>query len=137
MGLGILQHYTIEPADLEATKDFYVDVLGLSVGDRPPLGFPGYWLYSGGVATVHLLGPRQPREGITVRPPDMKMDDTGRLDHIAFAATGLAGVRERIRQHNVKFREQVLPRLRATQLFLHDPDGVGVEINFPPEETGT
>jgi catechol 2,3-dioxygenase-like lactoylglutathione lyase family enzyme len=137
MGLDVLQHYTIEPADLEATKDFYVDVLGLTVGDRPPLGFPGYWLYSGGVATVHLLGPRQPREGITVRPAGVRMDSTGRLDHIAFAATGLSGVRERIRKHNVTFREQVLPRLGATQIFLHDPDGVGVEINFPPEETGT
>ena len=137
MGLDVLQHYTIEPADLEATKDFYVDVLGLTVGDRPPLNFPGYWLYSGGVATVHLLGPRQPREGITVRPPDMKMDNTGRLDHIAFAATGLSDVRARIKKHNATFREQVLPRLGATQLFLFDPDGVGVEINFPPEETGT
>jgi catechol 2,3-dioxygenase-like lactoylglutathione lyase family enzyme len=137
MGLDVLQHYTIEPVDLEATKDFYVGVLGLEVGDRPPLGFPGYWLYSGGVATVHLLGPRQPREGIVVRPAGVRMDGTGRLDHIAFAATGLAGVRERIRKSNVTFREQVLPRLGATQIFLHDPDGVGVEINFPPEETGT
>ena len=67
MPLGVLQHYTIEPSDLERTKDFYCDVLGLENGDRPPLGFPGYWLYSGGVATVHLLGPRVPREGITVR----------------------------------------------------------------------
>lgn len=137
MGLDVLQHYTIEPVDLEATKDFYVDVLGLTVGDRPPLNFPGYWLYSGGVATVHLLGPREPREGIVVRPAGVRMENTGRLDHIAFGATGLAGVRERIRKNNVKFREQVLPRLGATQIFLHDPDGVGVEINFPPEETGT
>jgi catechol 2,3-dioxygenase-like lactoylglutathione lyase family enzyme len=48
MGLGGLQHYTIEPSDLERTKDFYCDVLGLENGDRPPLDFPGYWLYSGG-----------------------------------------------------------------------------------------
>ena len=36
MGLGGLQHYTIEPADLERTRDFYCDVLGLENGDRPP-----------------------------------------------------------------------------------------------------
>ena len=54
-------------ATLDALKDFYCDVLGLENGDRPPLGFPGYWLYSGGVATVHLLGERKPREGIVVR----------------------------------------------------------------------
>ena len=58
MPLGGLQHYTIEPQDLERTKDFYCEVLGLENGDRPPLDFPGYWLYSGGVATVHLMGTR-------------------------------------------------------------------------------
>jgi len=67
MPLGGLQHYTIEPSDLEKTKEFYCDVLGLENGDRPPLDFPGYWLYSGGTATVHLMGTRKPREGIVVR----------------------------------------------------------------------
>ena len=67
MPLGPLQHFTIEPSDLERTKDFYCDVLGLENGDRPPLDFPGYWLYSGGMATVHLMGTRKPREGIVVR----------------------------------------------------------------------
>ena len=28
MPLGALQHYTIEPSNLDATKDFYCDVLG-------------------------------------------------------------------------------------------------------------
>ena len=96
MPLGVLQHYTIEPSDLERTKDFYCDVLGLENGDRPPLGFPGYWLYSGGVPTVHLLGPRTPREGIIVRGSEKKFEDTGRFDHIAFAATDLPGVRKRL-----------------------------------------
>jgi catechol 2,3-dioxygenase-like lactoylglutathione lyase family enzyme len=40
MPLGGLQHFTIEPQDLEHTKNFYVDVLGLEIGDRPPLDFP-------------------------------------------------------------------------------------------------
>ena len=44
-----LNHYTILARDLEATKNFYTDVVGLTVGDRPPLAFPGYWLYCGGV----------------------------------------------------------------------------------------
>jgi hypothetical protein len=70
MGLGGLQHYTIEPADLERTKDF-CDVIGLENGDRPPLEFPGYWL-SGGSATVHLMGTRKPRDGIMVRGTERK-----------------------------------------------------------------
>jgi catechol 2,3-dioxygenase-like lactoylglutathione lyase family enzyme len=134
MPLGVLQHFTIEPSDLERTKDFYCDVLGLENGDRPPLGFPGYWLYSGGVPTVHLLGPRQPREGIVVRSAEKKFDDTGRFDHIAFAATDMAGVCQRLTDKKVKFREQIVPRTGAGQIFLYDPDGVGVELNFPPED---
>src|ERR1700682_970160 len=79
MPLGGLQHYTIEPSDLERTKDFYCEVLGLENGDRPPLDFPGYWLYSGGAATVHLMGTRKPREGIVVRGTEKKYEDTGAL----------------------------------------------------------
>ncbi len=131
MPLGGLQHYTIEPQDLEKTKDFYVDVLGLENGERPPLGFPGYWLYSGGQATVHLMGPRTPREGIVVRGTEKKYEDTGRLDHIAFAASDVEGVRKRLNAKKVKFREQIVPRTGDTQIFLYDPDGVGVELNFP------
>ena len=132
MPLGVLQHYTIEPSDLERTKDFYCDVLGLENGDRPPLGFPGYWLYSGGVPTVHLLGPRVPRDGIVVRGTEKKFEDTGRFDHIAFAATDIDGVRARLQKRNVTYREQTIPRTGGQQVFLYDPDGVGVELNFPP-----
>ena len=130
MPLGGLQHYTIEPSDLEATKDFYCDVLGLENGDRP-LDFPGYWLYSGGAATVHLMGQRKPREGIVIRGTENKFTDTNRLDHIAFAATDVESVRQRLQEKNVKFRESIVPRSGDTQIFLHDPDGVGVELNFP------
>src|SRR5690348_18459996 len=107
MPLGPLQHFTIEPSDLERTKSFYVDVLGLEVGERPPLDFPGYWLYSGGTATVHLMGTRKPREGIVVRGTEKKYEDTGRLDHIAFAATDVDSMRKRLQSKGVKFRESI------------------------------
>ena len=131
MPLGPLQHFTIEPSDLERTKSFYIDMLGLEVGERPPLDFPGYWLYSGGIATVHLMGTRKPRDGIVVRGTEKKYEDTGRLDHIAFAAADVADVRDRLKAGNVSFREQIVPRTGDTQIFLYDPDGIGVELNFP------
>jgi catechol 2,3-dioxygenase-like lactoylglutathione lyase family enzyme len=127
MPLGTLQHYTIEPSNLERTKKFYCEV-------RPPLGFPGYWLYSGGVPTVHLLGKRKPREGIVVRGTKKKFKNTGRFDHIAFAASDISGVRRKLKGKKVKFREQIVPRTGGQQIFLYDPDGVGVELNFPPPE---
>ena len=82
-----LNHYTIRVRDLEATKDFYCNIVGLTVGDRPPLNFPGYWLYCGGVPTVHLIGHRAEDPAIHDEPG--KPAETGRLDHIAFACEGL------------------------------------------------
>ena len=72
-----------------------------------------------------------------LRGPERKFDNTGRIDHIAFAATDLPGVRKRLQSKSVKFREQIVPRTGAAQIFLYDPDGVGVELNFPPEEAKT
>lgn len=128
-----LNHYTILVRDLEATKNFYTDVVGLTVGDRPPLGFPGYWLYCGGVPVVHLIADRQGDEPINDAPSDPAK--TGRLDHIAFACEGLKNMRADLERRGIKYKEQVLPRLNMTQLFYYDPDGIAVECNFPPQET--
>jgi catechol 2,3-dioxygenase-like lactoylglutathione lyase family enzyme len=132
MPLEGLNHYTIRPVDLARTRTFYADVLGLEEGYRPPLGFEGHWLYCGGNPTVHLIGPRPEREAGW---PERVAGGTGLLDHIAFSCTGLNEMRERLRRHGIAFEERVIPRDRQTQLFLHDPDGVAVELNYPPAET--
>ena len=129
MGLNALNHFTVRAADLERTREFYQEVLGLPVGERPPLGFPGYWLYCGGIPTVHLIGPRTGDDTARATGP------TGLFDHIAFSCTGLAEMRGRLKARGVQFDERIVPRDRQTQLFLHDPDGVAVELNFPPNET--
>jgi catechol 2,3-dioxygenase-like lactoylglutathione lyase family enzyme len=128
-----LNHYTIMARDLEATKNFYRDVVGLTVGDRPPLNFPGYWLYCGGTPTVHLLGYRAIDPVISDGPSYPAK--TGRLDHIAFACTGLKEMRANLESKGIKYDERVLPRLNMTQLFYLDPDGIAVECNFGAEET--
>ena len=130
-----LNHYTIKVRDLERTKDFYEDIVGLKAGDRPPLNFPSYWLYCGDIPTVHLIG---------YRPEDPQIPDgpsypapTGRLDHIAFSCNGLKEMRANLQSHGIKFDERVLPRLNMTQLFYLDPDGISVECNFDASETET
>jgi len=128
-----LNHYTIMTRDLERTKDFYCDVVGLTVGDRPPLNFPGYWLYCGGIPTVHLLGYRA-QDPVIADGPSYPAK-TGRLDHIAFACVDLKGMKANLNSRGIKYDERVLPRLNMTQLFYLDPDGIAVECNFPAEET--
>jgi catechol 2,3-dioxygenase-like lactoylglutathione lyase family enzyme len=130
-----LNHYTIKVRDLERTKDFYQDIVGLKVGDRPPLAFPGYWLYCGDVPTVHLIGYRAEDPMIADGPSYPA--PTGRLDHIAFSCNGLKEMRSNLQARDIKFDERVLPRLNMTQLFYLDPDGISVECNFEASETET
>ena len=128
-----LNHYTIKVRDLEQTKDFYQDIVGLKVGERPPLPFPGYWLYCGDIPTVHLIGYRSEDPKINDAPSDPAA--TGRLDHIAFSCNGLSEMRAHLKARDIKYDERVLPRLNMTQLFYLDPDGISVECNFDASET--
>ena len=49
MPLDKIEHYLVLTDDIDATRDFYVEALGMRVGPRPPLGFPGYWVYVGDI----------------------------------------------------------------------------------------
>ena len=84
-----------------------------------------------GHPTVHLIGPRAQDAG---KPP-REVAATGLLDHIAFTSSGLDEIRARLQAAEVPFEEKVLPRINNTQIFFHDPDGVGIELNFPAHET--
>ena len=51
-----MEHVLVLSDDIQRTRDFYCDVVGLEVGERPPLAFPGYWLYadSAGASCIHI-----------------------------------------------------------------------------------
>jgi len=123
-----LNHYTILARDLEATKNFYTDVVGLSVGDRPPLNFPGYWLYCGGIPTVHLIGHRPENAPIPDAPNDPAK--TGRLDHIAFKSVEPDITIGKFKANDIPYVENKVWEVGLLQVFVHDPDGLQVELNF-------
>lgn len=120
MPLTRLDHVTVLCADLERSRAFYRDVLGMAEGDRPPFDFPGAWLYVGERPVVHLVGGRN-EAGIRT---------TGSFDHVAFDARDLAGTLRRLREMNVPHRERQVPGRPLRQVFLQDPDGVTIELNF-------
>lgn len=131
MPLTQIEHYLVLTHDLDGTRDFYRDALGLREGMRPPLGFPGYWLYVGEVPCIHIAEWNTYRAhstaaGISVSTP---APGTGPLDHIAFNAVDLAGVKARLLAHEVHYSVNEVPNAGLTQLFLHDPNGVKIEIN--------
>jgi catechol 2,3-dioxygenase-like lactoylglutathione lyase family enzyme len=123
MPLTQLNHFTVRTDDLDKTKDFYEKVLGMSVGFRPDLGFPGYWMYCEGAALVHLVPNENGLGGGDA-------DNTGGLDHIAFSAHDFRGVKSHFETVGVTFGENLRPEINLNQLFLRDPNNVMIEINF-------
>jgi catechol 2,3-dioxygenase-like lactoylglutathione lyase family enzyme len=118
-----LQHINIRCADVESSRRFY-ECLGLAVGSRPPFTSRGYWLYAGTIPVVHLV---QRPNGEAVAGPG-----TGNLDHVAFEGKDLASTRRMLNSQGITFREALVPRDGVTQLFVADPDGITLELNFAP-----
>lgn len=144
MAIG-LSHVSIRTADLDACRRFYVDLVGLAEGPRPPFPFPGLWLYAGSTedwsgAVIHVIGtdPADPRglnDYLGAREGALPCGG-GAVDHVAFSVTGLADMRRRLADHGLVARERTVPGLGLHQLFLEDPDGIVVELNFPAREAG-
>jgi hypothetical protein len=43
-------------------------------------------------------------------------------------------VRAQLKAHRVDFKARTVPGLRLRQIFLKDPTGVAIELNFPAAE---
>ena len=126
MTLERLDHYTIRlrPDDLAATRRFYVEVLGLAEGDRPAFSFPGHWLYCNGRPVVHLAG----------TATEDRASSTGRIDHIAFQATGLQAMLRHLDESGISFEQKPVPGQALHQVFLLDPNGIKIELNYDAGE---
>jgi catechol 2,3-dioxygenase-like lactoylglutathione lyase family enzyme len=119
-------HINIRCADVERARHFYEQFVGLTAGDRPPFRSTGYWLYLDNEPLVHL---------VQRDPADEPHDGSGNIDHIAFRGTDIESTRAALRAAGLPFREAVVPRDGTAQVFLRDPDGIQVELNFESRVT--
>lgn len=131
-----LEHYMVVSSALEETRDFYCEVLGLTAGDRPALGFDGYWLYAGSTACVHLADREsytdyKARAGIAV---PQQIETTGAVDHIAFSATDFDSMIECLHRRKLSFRQNSIEAIGLRQIFVQDPNKVTLELNFHDSE---
>lgn len=142
MAISKLAHFSIRTTDIEATKRFYVEVMGFKEGFRPPFKFPGIWLYQGGdeadYGVVHIIGidPNDP-SGLVEYLGDKSHDSlhgSGAVDHVAFLATDLVDMYRRLKAAGLAYRERTVPSLGLHQVFVEEPSGLTVELNFPASE---
>ncbi|HXJ53144.1 MAG TPA: VOC family protein [Burkholderiales bacterium] len=123
MAIAGLDHYALLSSDAERTTRFYEEIVGLKVGFRPELSFPGVWLYAGDDPVVHVIFGKP----IPTR-------ETGAVDHLAFKASGdIKNSLAKLDSRGIEYSMRKLQRTGVVQVFFRDPDGVGVELNFQPD----
>ena len=127
MPLERIDHVLVLTDDIEATRSFYCDALGLEVGDRPSFEFSGYWLCLEGVPYVHVADRAEyeaqaARLGLGVGPA---------VDHVAFGGRDYDELAARLDAAGVAAVENVVPGGSLRQLYVTDPNGVRVELNVP------
>ena len=134
MAIEKLEHYLILTDDLDATRDFYVETLGLRVGERPPFPFPGYWLYAGDVPCVHTASLSGNQAQDDYLGGKRVAGATGALYHVAFSATGLGETLAHLEGLGIEMRRRTVPEQRSHQVFIQDPNGITIELNFSSDE---
>jgi catechol 2,3-dioxygenase-like lactoylglutathione lyase family enzyme len=133
MPITDINHYLVVSKNLERSKKFYQEVLGLQLAtERPDFGFPGYWLKAGDAICVHLASqaPNKIRDRFLLKKHPKGTTGSGSVDHIAFVAKDPHEVRSRIEKNRVEMHFRSFPDAKLFQIFLKDPDDVTIELNF-------
>lgn len=127
-----LNHFFVRVNDLERSRRFYCDVLGFEVMPRPSFPFPGYWLGVGGKIQIHMGPHGIPNSELYYlgTTPASATDNTGVVDHIAFLATEPKALADRFATVGLTARKRYFPEFKLFQMFLEDPDGLTIELNF-------
>lgn len=120
-------HYNLRAPHelLESLCSFYCEIVGLSIGPRPPFRSKGYWLYAGGQDILHL----------TECPPEESRSTAEQttFDHAAFNCSDRQAYERRLKERGVLYAVDSVPQTGQLQIFFRDPAGNGVELNFSGE----
>jgi ureidoacrylate peracid hydrolase len=105
-------HILLKVADIARSERFYVDLLGFTVRPAKPLpdGRPFVPFHQGIALTSG--GPGAPVQ----------------IDHIAFKATNVRAISERLKQADVKFFRELHDGIYGLTIYIADPDGNMIEL---------
>jgi catechol 2,3-dioxygenase-like lactoylglutathione lyase family enzyme len=136
-----LEHYNIRTTKYAETVKFYDDALGMKVKHAPMASpeSPPSWIYDdSGTPVVHLspVDPKDPAGSYAKMAqyrgadPDAAFEGSGAIDHIAFECVGFDEIKTRLESMKAKFVENAFPSFNLKQIFVKDPNGVTLELNF-------
>lgn len=118
-----LHHLAIKTDDVDATVEFWNNVIGSHSVDRPDFGFPGAWLQFG-ETMIHLYGGES-----ALNKGGGHDRGSAAIDHVALSARGF-DARALFEEKKLPWRQMNISSFHLWHLFLHDLNGVLVELNF-------
>jgi catechol 2,3-dioxygenase-like lactoylglutathione lyase family enzyme len=130
-----LDHVTLVVKDLQRSRDFYVDVLGMEPMERPRFSFEGSW-FQAGKTQIHLILEHAESGPAGVDVPRHLLH-LSRTHHFAFEVADTYAAADYLRRKNIPIVSG--PKERpdgAVQVFATDPDGHVVELCSPPRSNG-
>ena len=118
--LDSLDHITIITKDLDETKIFYINVLGMKIdNNRPPFDFDGAWLALNERPVVHII----------VNEEHSNSSRKPTLDHVAFRASNIESIKKRLDRYDISYKEKITPDNQVHQIFIVDPNGIKIELS--------
>jgi len=138
-----LDHCNIRTFDLDGTIAFYTDIVDLKDGDFPGTRSMGAWLYDASdrpILHIIAIDPKDPEAALgRVRDRLGKLagnlelsslNGGGAIDHIAFECEDYDAMRAKLTARGLPFTSSDVPSINLRQLFVNDPNGVTLELNF-------
>ncbi len=120
-------HVSFSVAEIDRSRAFYGDLLGLPEIERPDFGFPGAW-YQAGDVQVHLI---QAPQGAPTGTPPAGISPVA--NHAAFEIEDYTAVAQTLRDRGIPLVET---GAEVGQMFLQDPDGNVIELIQPGGRLG-
>ncbi|GAA4831858.1 VOC family protein [Paenibacillus vulneris] len=117
-----IHHVSVCVRDLERSKAFYKNIIGLQEIERPPFDFPGAWysLGSGG-QQLHLIV----HNGETLREGEIHTRD----GHFAIRVRSYKEAIQWLNQNGIPHEARPYPKAGFPQIYVLDPDRNIIEIN--------
>ena len=131
MPLKVLNHIQIRTSKLDETRNFFVDVLGLTDVFRPMFPERGHWFYCDGddAPFVHLT-----EDACEGSPRTVKGTTGTGVDHMALFGTDVDSMIASLESNDVEFEKVVAGGESMNQLYGHEPNGLKIELGIFPEE---
>jgi len=130
IGVKCLDHVTLVVDDLERSRAFYVDVLGMDPVDRPGFSFDGRW-FQAGKTQIHLIHSHEGSGPAGNQVPQERR--SSRSHHFAFEVDDATAAARRLESLGISLVGG--PQQRpdgVVQVFVSDPDGHVVELCSMP-----